>query len=286
MPSLNQSAFSLLQHLIPKLLMTRAAHRLSRVRHPAVKDFLINRFVSLYDVDIGELEQTVPSGFDSLNDFFTRSLPPSARPIDAAEHSLVSPADGSISAIGKIHDKRLLQAKGQPYTLAELLATDIGEAEDFVDGLFLTIYLAPYNYHRVHAPFGGELVSLRHVPGSLYSVNQATAATIPRLFCRNERLICRFRTGFGTMAVVLVGALNVGSITTPWTGEMRARTDGLVQDLDLPDQRQIAKGDLIGWFNLGSTVIVLLPPDVARWNEGLLEGHTCRVGAAIGRLAD
>ena len=281
------SAFVLLQYLLPKSLLTRAIYRLSRVRTRAVKDFLIERFVKLYDIDLDDVELPVPEGFSSLNDFFTRPLTADARPIDRAPSTLVSPVDGTLSAYGSIKRDSLYQAKGKKYSLAELLATDLHESEDFIDGSFATIYLAPYNYHRVHAPLAGRLLSLRHIPGTLFSVNAATAQAIPKLFCRNERLVLRMETDMGTLAVVFVGALNVGSITTPWTGELRPRADGAARELPLPssDSRLVAKGDLLGWFNMGSTVIVLMPPNDMAWSENVAAGCTFRVGEAISRLS-
>lgn len=287
MTTLAQRLFVALQHLLPKRLMTRLVYRISRVRQRRVKDFLIGRFVSFYGVDLDELERPTPDGFDSLNDFFTRELAPHARPVDGDPMTIVSPVDGTVSACGKIHRDSLFQAKGRQYSLTDLLVSDVADADDFVDGSFVTIYLAPYNYHRVHAPLAGELVSLRHVPGTLYSVNAATAAAIPRLFCRNERLVCRFDTAIGRVALILVGALNVGSITTPWTGELRPRGRGVVREHELPpvDQRKLEKGQLVGWFNMGSTVIALLPPGAVSWQDELRPGATCRLGAPVGTLS-
>ena len=279
-------AFVLLQYVLPKLLLTRIVHRVSRVRIRAFKDFLIERFVKLYDIELEDVELQVPEGFSSLNDFFTRPLAADARPIDRDPATLVSPVDGTLSACGGIERDSLYQAKGKTYSLAELLATDLHESEDFIDGSFATIYLAPYNYHRVHAPLAGRLLSLRHIPGTLFSVNGATARGIPKLFCRNERLVLRMETDVGTLAVVFVGALNVGSITTPWTGELRPSADGVARELALPssDSRVVAKGDLLGWFNMGSTVIVLMPPSEMTWTSDVAAGSPCRVGEAMGRL--
>ncbi len=286
MSSVLSYLFALLQFLLPKYALTALAHRLSRVRTRAVKDFLITRFIKLYGVELGEIAQPVPDGFATFNDFFTRRLSDDARPIDRSASSVVAPADGTLSAAGAIDGQHLFQAKGKHYTLDDLLATNLDEADEFVGGSFVTIYLAPHNYHRVHAPLAGELVAARYVPGRLFSVNAATVSLIPQLFCRNERLVCRFHTEAGPLAVILVGALNVGSITTPWTGELRPRRRGVVDELKLADRpsRQVAKGDLLGWFNLGSTIILLLPPGAAEWDDGLTGGAALRVGEVIGRL--
>ena len=286
MSSLVSRFLAMFQYLLPRYAVTALVHRLSRIRNRRVKDFLIERFARMYAVDLSEVERSAPGGFESLNDFFTRELAPGARPIDDSTTSIVSPADGAVSAAGRIDGRLIVQAKGRRYGLHDLLPTNLDEADRFVDGLFATIYLAPHNYHRVHAPLGGELVSARYVPGDLFSVNASSVSAIPGLFCRNERLALAFDTAAGPVAVVLVGALNVGSITTPWTGEIRPTRRGVGAELELPGvaARRIGKGDLLGWFNMGSTVIVLLPAGAASWREDLVAGATCRVGRPIGTL--
>ena len=167
----------------------------------------------------------------------------------------------------------------------DLLATDLEQAVALADGSFATIYLAPYNYHRVHAPFDGKVVAARYVPGDLFSVNAATAKYVPGLFRRNERLVLHFETPQGPAAVILVGALNVGSISTPWSGQIRPRKSGVVETIDLdngPDT--IKKGDLLGWFNMGSTVIVLMPAGSCEWHDDLEPGKTVRMGESIGKI--
>jgi phosphatidylserine decarboxylase len=280
--------FLLLQRLMPKRLVTALVHWLARIRTPAIKDFLIRAFVGLYDADLDEVAKKVPDDYECLNDFFTRELKTGSRPIDNSSSSIVSPADGFISAAGLIDRSCLLQAKGIDYSLEELLATDLDDAETYNDGSFATIYLAPFNYHRVHAPLAGELVAARFVPGTLFSVNQTTVSNLRGLFTRNERLICHFRAEPpGSFVVIFVGALNVGSITTPWSGELRPRAGNVVDNLDLHDlsePRTVAKGDLLGWFNMGSTVILLLPPGNCEWRSGLASGDAIRMGEAIGRI--
>jgi phosphatidylserine decarboxylase len=193
--------------------------------------------------------------------------------------------DGTVSAAGRINDNSIFQAKGHEYTLDDLLATDLQEARNYVDGSFATIYLAPFNYHRVHAPFDGELVAARYVPGDLFSVNKATAAHVPGLFRRNERLLLHFRTALGPAVLIFVGALNVGSISTPWSGEIRPRKHGVVEMIDLANAaREITKGDLLGWFNMGSTVIVLLPRGTSDWSQDLQSDKTVRMGTVIGSV--
>lgn len=277
----------LLQWLMPKRFVTAVVHRLARIRVVFVKDALIRGFVRLYDVNLDEIVNSVPEGFGTFNDFFTRELASGSRPIDASDASIVSPADGTVSAIGPIDGNALIQAKGYDYSLEALLATDLDEAKQFYDGTFATIYLAPDNYHRVHAPLAGDLVAARFVPGTLFSVNRATVSFFRGLFTRNERLICHFRTAAGPFVLIFVGALNVGSITTPWTGEIRPRKGNVVEDLDLKlssESTSVGKGDLLGWFNMGSTVILLLPPGACRWKPELDTGASLRMGEALGRI--
>ena len=277
--------FAYAQYLLPKYWLTALVYRLARIRVRAVKDALIRGFLKLYDVRLDEVSGRVPGDFATFNDFFIRELKDGARPVDPAPDTIVSPADGTLSQAGTLRGNRLLQAKGIDYTLEELLAADLDNAREFDGGEFATIYLAPYNYHRVHAPAAGELVAAHYVPGDLFSVNSATAAHVPRLFSRNERVNLHFRTAFGPMVVVLVGALNVGSISTPWSGEIRPRKSGVVERIDISTApRNVAKGDLLGWFNMGSTVIVLLPPGAVSSLEDLGPDDVVRMGQKLGRL--
>ena len=278
--------FAYAQYLVPKYWLTAVVYRLARIRTRAVKDVLIRGFLKLYDVRLDEVDGRVPEDFATFNDFFIRELKDGARPVDPDPNTIVSPADGTLSQAGTLRGNRLLQAKGIDYTLEELLAADLDDARAFDGGEFATIYLAPYNYHRVHAPAAGELVAAHYVPGDLFSVNSATALHVPGLFSRNERVNLHFRTAFGPMVVVLVGALNVGSISTPWSGEIRPRKTGVVERIDISAApRDVARGDLLGWFNMGSTVIVLLPKGSCRWRDELVAGAATVMGKAIGELA-
>jgi len=283
-PPLHLRLAARLQHLVPRYWATRLVWRLARVRRPDVKDWLIRRFVRLFDVDTSDAALPVPAGFETFNDFFTRELAAGARPVDPDPAVLVSPADGTVSQAGRLVDDTMLQAKGCSYRVDDLLLTDLETAAHFAGGAYATIYLAPYNYHRVHAPFTGELRAIHYIPGELFSVNAATAAVIPGLFHRNERLVMHFEAGFGPAAVILVGAVNVGSISTPWTGEIRPRRKGVVDVLPIAvDAARVGKGDLLGWFNMGSTVIVLTPPGACDWLSELGPGAIVRMGQAIGR---
>jgi len=274
--------FVFLQYVLPRFWLTSLVYRLTRVNTPVIKDFLISRFVRLYKVAVDEVELSVPDDFATFNDFFIRELKAGARPIESDPHAVVSPVDGIVSAAGRINGNSIFQAKGLDYTLEDLLATDLQEARSYIDGSFATIYLAPFNYHRVHSPFDGEIVAARYVPGDLFSVNAATAAYVPGLFRRNERLVLHFKTALGPAVLVFVGALNVGSISTPWSGEIRPRKNGVVAMIELDNApREIKRGDLLGWFNMGSTIIVLMPQGSTHWTTDLQSGKTVQMGTAM-----
>jgi len=275
--------FVFLQYLLPRYALTALVYRLARLRSVRLKNTLIRQFVKLYDVDLEGVREPVPDGFENFNAFFTRSLETGARPVADGSRAVVSPVDGTVSAAGRIESDRVFQAKGRNYTLADLLFLETDRARAFENGRFATIYLAPYNYHRVHAPLAGRLDALHYVPGDLFSVNAATARYLPRLFARNERLVMHFDTPHGPAALVFVGALNVGSISTPWTGEIRPRRRGSAESIEPgAHPRTLEAGDLLGWFNMGSTVILLLPDGTAEWDDGLRPGHTLRMGQRIG----
>jgi len=280
------NAFVVLQYLLPKHWLTAVIYRVARIRNVRIKNFLITRFVQLYDVNVEEIKLDLPQDFATFNDFFVRELQDGAREIDDHADSIVSPADGTVSLTGMLRADSVLQAKGLSYSLDDLLATDLDKAASYVNGRFATIYLAPYNYHRVHAPFDGELIAARYVPGDLFSVNEATVSRVAGLFRRNERLVMHFRTSSGPAVVIFVGALNVGSISTPWSGEIRPRKSGIVDTIDISNHdSNVRKGDLLGWFNMGSTVILLLPDGACEWNDDLEPGDTLRMGESIGTFS-
>lgn len=277
--------FVFFQYLLPRHLLTALVYRIARIRTSKVKDFLITRFIKAFDVATDEIKLDAPGDFATFNDFFIRQLKTGVRPIDTEPGSVVSPVDGTVSSAGHLRAGSIFQAKGLRYTLDDLLATELDDATAYVDGSYATIYLAPYNYHRVHAPISGQIVAARYVPGDLFSVNANTVAKLPGLFSRNERLILHFGTPNGPAALVFVGALNVGSISTPWSGEIRPRKSGVVEIVELPVAPiNLHKGDLLGWFNMGSTVIALFPKSTCIWRQDLVSGTTLKMGEAIGRL--
>lgn len=278
--------FVALQYVLPRHWLTAVIHSVARIRNERVKDFLIARFVQHYDVDTDEIKHALPGDFATFNDFFIRELKDGARQIDSDESAVISPVDGTVSLAGTLRANGIVQAKGIDYTLDDLLATDLEEVASYVNGRFATIYLAPYNYHRVHAPVAGELVAARYVPGDLFSVNEATVANVDGLFRRNERVVMHFSTARGPAVLIFVGALNVGSISTPWSGEIRPRKTGVVEVLDISQHdTRVQKGDLLGWFNMGSTVIMLFPDGTCEWDANLEAGDKLRMGESIGKLS-
>src|SRR5450631_924970 len=238
------------QHVLPQHALSRLILRATRVRAPWFKNWLIRGFLKLYAVDMTEAAQSDPLSFGSFNEFFTRALKPGVRSIVADPNAIACPVDGTISEAGKIDGERLLQAKGRSYTLTELLAAQPW-ARDFEGGSFATVYLAPFNYHRVHMPLRGKLKETVYVPGRLFSVNATTAAHVPKLFARNERVLTLFDTEFGQVAQVLVGALNVGSMATVWAGDITPAARRLITRLP-PQEVSLDKGEELGRFNMRS----------------------------------
>ena len=272
------NVFTTLQQFVPQQKISKAAGRLAASRHPWVKRAFIRSFAKAYDVSLDEYERQSLNAYESFNDFFTRELQEDARVIDASVNGIVSPADGMISQLGQIHDHKLLQAKGRDYDIGQLLA-DNADGDYFADGSFATVYLAPSNYHRVHMPFDGTLTKTRYVPGTLFSVNNTTAANVPDLFARNERLVCLFDTAYGTAAVVMVGAMIVAGIETVATGKI-TRTDD-IQEAD--HDMSFKKGDELGRFYLGSTAIVVLPKAAKTdWQNTMKHGSTVQMGQLLG----
>jgi phosphatidylserine decarboxylase len=270
------------QHVLPQHALSRLVLRATRVRAPWFKNWLIRGFFRLFTIDMSEALQPDPFRYGSFNEFFTRALKPDLRAIARGPREIACPVDGAISEVGTIDGATLLQAKGRHYTLDELLASR-GWAKDFEGGSFATIYLAPFNYHRVHMPLDGRLRETVYVPGRLFSVNAVTASLLPRLFARNERVLTWFDTSFGEFALILVGALNVGSIATVWAGDITPASRRVVTALPSQDI-SLEKGEELGRFNMGSTVILLFQKDRARWHEELRAGTTVRLGQSLGQL--
>ncbi len=278
--------FAMLQLLLPHHLLSRGMHRLARLEADWFRKPFTRWFIRHFAVDLSDAEETDPDRYPSFNAFFTRGLQPGARPVAADPEALACPVDGAISQIGNLNAEQLVQAKGHYFTAAGLLGDRAELAREFSSGLFATIYLAPFNYHRIHMPCDARLTEMIYVPGRLFSVNAATARTVPNLFARNERVACLFDTSFGPMAMVLVGALFVGSIETVWAGEITPPHRNVVSHRTFAgDGPSLRKGAEMGRFNMGSTVILLLPKNGARWDPGLEPGHPVRLGMPIGRTS-
>ncbi|MHB1949362.1 MAG: archaetidylserine decarboxylase [Gammaproteobacteria bacterium] len=266
------------QYFAPQKALTRLAGWLGEARQPWLKNQLIRYFLSRFDVNMQEAVIENPYDYPSFNSFFTRQLKPDSRPI-AKDPAIASPADGFVSQIGQIHQQTLLQAKGFYFDLNKLLGGSQQLAELFTDGSFATIYLSPKDYHRVHMPFAGTLRETIFIPGQLFSVNQETAAAVPNLFARNERLVCIFDTKIGPMAVILVGAMLVGSIQTVWHANTTANK---ITVESYNGSIKLAQGAELGHFKMGSTAIVLFAKDAVEWNKNLQENTQVHMGESIG----
>jgi phosphatidylserine decarboxylase len=289
-PTLSDRLFVATQHAIPQHFLSRLVYRLTRSRLPGVKNALIKSFMRGFSPDMSDAMQRDPLAYASFNEFFTRALRPGARPIDPNDSVLISPVDGAISQIGRLDGSQIMQAKGHSYSLEALL--DYGSSQSnwasrFTDGCFATLYLAPFNYHRIHMPLGGTLRAAWYVPGQLFSVNAVTAAAVPGLFARNERVVCIFEDGPRSFAMVLVGALFVGSMETVWHGEITPRNPRRPLELPLDTTRaplHLEKGEEMGRFNMGSTVILITAPDMIDWLPNMKAGDSVYVGQPLGRL--
>lgn len=283
--SFGDHAFAAIQQILPTRALSSGMHALTRIKTVWFKNAFIKVFMRLFNISLDEAVIDEPTRFESFNAFFTRALKPSARMVDAAPAAFVSPVDGTVSQFGAITDGELIQAKGHSYSAETLLAGRADWAAEFAGGQFITIYLAPYNYHRIHMPLKGTLREWAYVPGRLFSVNHATARALPGVFARNERVVAIFDTELGPMAMVLVGALFVGSMETVWAGEISPPHERG----DAPhvyQQRQpivLEKGMEMGRFNMGSTVILLTPKKLD-WLSTLASKQPLRMGERIATI--
>ena len=279
--------FVLSQYLTPQHTLSRTVGMLADCKQPQIKDAFIKWFINRYQVNMAEAAKENPSDFPCFNDFFTRELKPGLRPIADANDQVSCPVDGAISQLGDINHGQIFQAKGQDYSLTDLLGGDIARAKPFMGGKFATIYLAPKDYHRIHMPLGGTLREMIYVPGKLFSVNPVTAEKVPGLFARNERLVAIFDTEFGPMAMVLVGAMIVAAIETVWSGQVAPPVRKLkVTEYPAEPTNPITlnKGDEMGRFKLGSTVVLAFPENMVEFTEELKAGSVVRMGQEFGKL--
>lgn len=274
-----------IQRILPQKTMTALVYRLMRVRVPWVKNTLIRVIGRVVGIDLDEAKSADPADYACFNDFFTRELKAGARPVDSDPLSLISPCDGRVSETGDLRGDRLLQAKGIDYKLDALLAGD-DCCRALEGGSFFTIYLSPRDYHRVHMPLTGRLLRMIHVPGKLFSVAPYTVRQIPGLFARNERVICVFDGDHGPYAQVLVGAMMVGSMSTVWAGEVTPSPRNSVHLWDYSDQEiKLERGAEMGRFNMGSTVVTILPPAAVSTDSiWPAPGSPVRLGQRLARM--
>ncbi len=274
---LKKQIFIQTQKVVPQQQLSRVVGKVAASENPIIKNIVIQAFKAQYGIDMSIAEQTDALKYKSFNEFFTRALKDGVRDIDQDASSIVSPADGAISQLGKIQNGDVFQAKGQSFSVDKLIG-DTQLATPFVNGEFATVYLSPKDYHRVHMPFAGTLTETLYIPGELFSVNQTTAENIPGLFARNERMVCLFDTELGRMAVVLVGAMIVAGIETVATGKVKPTGRIELHHHNLA----LEKGAELGRFYLGSTAVVLFEKDKMNWDAQFQANSAVVMGEALG----
>lgn len=272
-----------LHYVLPTHLLSSVMFHVARIRNEMFKNALIGVFSKLYNVNLSEAEREIGKSYPDFNSFFTRALKPNARPLDPDPGVLLSPVDGRVSELGPIRDGTIIQAKGIHYTVSELLGGSKAAAL-FNKGSFCTLYLAPHNYHRIHMPTTGMLREWSYQPGRLFSVSTHVVRLLPKLFARNERVCAVFETDFGPLAVVMVGALFVGSIETIWSGRITPPHGQEAGTYTPASQTLLLRGRELGRFNMGSTVILLAPAGMVTWRPHLQAGKEVRMGLALGTL--
>ncbi len=277
--------FAWIQYPLPHHLISRLVGFLAQTRIGWLKNVLIKQFIKIFKVDMSEAEQPNGSQYENFNQFFTRPLKEGARPVISLDHSMACPVDGTVSQLGAIDYGRIFQAKGHSYSVLELLGGDIERAAPFMGGQFATIYLSPKDYHRIHMPVKGTLKQMVHVPGRLFSVNPATTENVSGLFARNERVVAIFDTEYGPMAMVLVGAMIVASIETVWSGQVTPlNRDVAVTQYNNTQGITLEKGEEMGRFKLGSTIVMLYGQEMTEFLDSMQAGTTTRMGEHFGQF--
>lgn len=272
------------QYILPQHALSKLMSKFTHSKNTTLKNYMINKVIKLYGVNMAEALPDNPEHFETFNDFFTRSLRPHARPVASGEKAIASPADGAISQLGKINETKIFQAKGKQFSIVDLLGGSVDRAIPFMDGEFATIYLSPKDYHRLHMPLTGTLKEMVHVPGKLFSVNAATTRSVSGLFARNERVVAIFDTAAGPMALVLVGAIFVSSIETVWHGVVTPPSAPTVQSWSYSKKTvTLEKGEEMGRFNMGSTILVLFGKGKTQWDEKLKADALVKMGELIGK---
>lgn len=278
---------SISQRLLPQHALSRMVGKLINCQQQRLKNTAIKWFINHFKVDMSEAQEPDYTQYKSFNDFFTRPLRQGARTIVADETAIACPNDGFVSQLGDINDGKIFQAKGHDFSLLELVGGDHKIAGAFTGGKFATLYLSPKDYHRVHMPLSGRLESMTYIPGSLFPVKPSIVATVPNLFARNERVVCLFQTAIGPMAVILVGAMIVASIHTTWAGQIAPTSSKQVTHTEYQETSNnitIEKGQEMGHFQLGSTVILLFPKNKIAWNKALTAEMDLKLGQEIGKI--
>lgn len=281
---LSARLFIALQHVIPQFFLSHLMWRLTRCEYKWLLKLILPLFIRKFKVNMDEAKDSDWKSYSSFNSFFTRELKEGARETCSDKKLIASPVDGAISQLGKINDDLIFQAKGHAYSLTQLLGDRDDLAKTFNDGQFNTIYLSPKDYHRIHMPVDGSLKEMIHVPGQLFSVNPTTVENVPALFARNERVICLFDTDSGPMAMILVGAIFVGSIETVWHGEVTPPRVKEIRNWQYDEELKYVKGQEMGRFNMGSTVILLHVKGKMNWESELKAEKTVRLGESIGLI--
>lgn len=287
MMTFKESLSVLPQYILPHHPLSRLMRQLTHSKNKTWKNLLIKQMISYYAVNMDEAIDADINAYPSFNHFFTRQLKAGARRIAKHKADIACPADGVISQAGDISEGNIIQAKGKSYTVTDLLGGNKECAEPFKNGKFTTIYLAPKDYHRLHIPLDGTLKEMIHIPGRLFSVNAPTVNSVPHLFARNERVVTIFASEIGPMALILVGAIFVASIETVWHGEVTPPTVKEIRRWEYTRNKapKLKRGEEMGRFNMGSTVIVLYGKDVMHWEKGLVVGKKVQLGEKIGQIS-
>ncbi|RUO29394.1 phosphatidylserine decarboxylase [Aliidiomarina sedimenti] len=276
------------QYVLPKHAVSRLMGKFASARAGIFTQLFMRWFIKHYQVDMSEAVHEEPSDYSTFNEFFTRPLKPEARPLQADDFELAHPVDGKVSQLGKIDGDSIIQAKNHDYSLVKLLGGDAADAAPYKNGQFATIYLAPRDYHRIHMPLDGTLRKMTYVPGDLFSVNPLTAANVPGLFARNERVVCFFDSAQGPFTLTLIGATIVASIETVWAGTVTPPTGPRIHSWEYPAQGfnavTLKKGEEMGRFKLGSTVVLTFPDEMMFFEENLQADDVTRMGEVMGQL--
>lgn len=272
------------QYFIPKHLLTKLISHISHCQIPWIKNMLIKQYIKLFKIDMTLAKEQNVKHYLHLNQFFTRELSTYARPIIQDQQKILSPIDGSVSQIGRIQNGNIIQAKGKSYSLQQLIIQKT-LVNTFYDGTFATLYLSPKDYHRIHMPISAQLRRMIYVPGTLFSVNPATVQLVDSVFTKNERVINIFHSHRNTMAIIMIGAIVVGSMETVWSGTVTPAQNRSINDICYKEQKiMLQQGQEMGRFNMGSTVILLFPKNIMLWSSTMCVGKNVIVGEPIGQL--